>query len=299
MIGVPADETWRETVAYQVYRFMAWLAFRLPDDRGRRLFTRLGRVGHRIMTGVRATVAENQAQVLGRPLGDPLVGSSTREAFESYARFWFDAFHAARWSDDEVLRRFRGDGSEEIDKALAAGKGAIIAIPHMGNWDVAGRWLDARGQGAVAVAERLKPERLYELFKRNRERLGMEVIALDGTGVGRKLSTALKENRIICLVSDRELSGRGVEVEMFGRTRRLPVGPALLSITTGAPLLTASIREEGDGFRCVILPPIEVELTGERRADVEIMTRELAAVFERSIAASPPDWHMFQPGWDR
>jgi KDO2-lipid IV(A) lauroyltransferase len=297
-MGRTRGETWKETVGYLVYRAVSWLAFTLPEARGRRLFSRAGRIAYRALPQVRATVAANQARVVGRDDDDPLVQAATLEAFESYARFWFDAFHAAHWSDEEVLRRFRGDGGEEIDRALDAGTGAIIALPHMGNWDVAGRWLDARGQGAVVVAERLRPDRLFALFVAHRERLGMEVVGSDEGGVGRQLSAKLKANRVVCLVADRDLGGGGVPVEMFGAPRRLPAGPALLSITTGAPMLTASIREEGDGFRCVILPPPQVELSGNRRADVVALTRGLARVFERSIAASPIDWHMFQPGWE-
>jgi phosphatidylinositol dimannoside acyltransferase len=89
-----------------------------------------------------------------------------------------------------------------------------------------------------------------------------------------------------------------VPVEMFGRRRGLPAGPALLSLTTGAPLLSAAIREEFGGFRCVILPPIDATATGDRRKDVVTVTKALAAAFERAIASSPPDWHLFQPGWE-
>jgi phosphatidylinositol dimannoside acyltransferase len=298
LIGRTRGETWQETLAYLVYRAVSWLAYTLPETRGRRLFSRVGRLAYRVLPRVRATVAANQGRVVGRDPADPIVQAATVEAFESYARFWFDAFHAAHWSDEEVLRRFRADGGEEIDRALEAGAGAIIALPHMGNWDVAGRWLDARDQGPVVVAERLKPDRLFELFVAHRERLGMEVVGLNGEGVGRQLTAALKRNRVVCLVADRDLGGGGVPVEMFGATRRLPAGPALLSITTGAPLLTASIREEAGGYRLVILAPPPVELTGERRRDVVTLTRALAHVFERSIAASPTDWHMFQPGWE-
>jgi lauroyl/myristoyl acyltransferase len=298
LTGRARGETWKETLAFQTYRFLAWLAFTLPEPRGRRLFSRTGRLAYRALPGVRATVMANQAQVVGRDVDDPLVEAATLEAFQSYGRFWFDAFHAARWSDEEVLRRFRADGGEEIDRALEAGSGAIIALPHMGNWDVAGRWLKARDQAPVVVAERLKPDRLFELFVEHRERLGMDVVGTDDAGVGRQVSAALKANRVVCLVADRDLGRGGVPVEMFGRHRRLPAGPALLSLSTGAPLLTASIREEDGGFRCVILPPPEVSLTGERRKDVVALTNALAAVFERAIAASPTDWHMFQPGWE-
>ncbi len=298
LIGRARGETWKEALAFQAYRLVSWSAFRLPEPGGRRLFSVVGRLAYRVLPGVRATVSANQAQVVGRRVDDPLVQAATREAFASYGRFWFDAFHVLRWPDEEIFRRFRADGGDEIDRALEAGTGAIIALPHMGNWDVAGRWLGARNQGAVVVAERLKPERLFQLFVEHRERLGMDVVGLDDGGVGQQLSAALKKNRVVCLVADRDLGGGGVPVEMFGRTRRLPAGPALLSITTGAPLLTASIREEPGGFRCVILPPPDAPRSGDRRTDVVALTRALAAVFERAIAASPPDWHMFQPGWD-
>ena len=165
---------------------------------------------------MRATVAPNQEQVLGRPPEDPLVQASTLDAFERYARFWFDAFHATGWSDEEVLRRFRADGAEEIDRALAAGNGVIIALPiwGTGTWPGGGSRRGARG--AICVAENLKPKRLYDLFVAHRERLGMEIVGLDDTGVGRRLSAALKQNRIVCLVAGRGLSSRNVPVECSG-----------------------------------------------------------------------------------
>lgn len=289
---------WRQTAAFEAYRFVAWLGRTLPEDRGRRIFTTVGLLAHRCLPGVRATVARNQAAVLGRDLGDPLVAVATREAFARYARFWFDAFHAVRLSDEEVCRRFRVQGLEHLDAALAAGRGVVIAMPHMGNWDVAGRWVAARGQRLVSVAERLEPERLFHLFLRHRQDLGMEIIGLDAHGVGQQLGAALKANRMVCLVADRDLTGRGVEVAMFDAPRRVPAGPALLAISTGAPLIVVGIYEDAGDWRCVFSAPLAIEPSGDRRADVRALTVAMAAGFERMIAASPPDWHLFQPGWE-
>jgi phosphatidylinositol dimannoside acyltransferase len=297
---VRPGETWRQSLAFEAYRCVAWLGRTLPERGGRRLFSAAGRLAFRALPGVRATVAANQAQVLGRPADDPIVVSATRQAFERYARYWFDTFHVMRLPDDEVQRRFRASGVEHVDEALAAGTGVVLVMPHMGNWDVGGRWIATRGDGVrlVSVAERLEPERLFELFLRHREELGMDIIGLDDHGVGQQLATALAGNRMVCLVADRDLSGKGVEVEMFGRARRVPAGPALLALSSGAPLLVVGIYEEGGDWRCVFGRPLEVERTGNRREDVRALTRAMAKGFEAAIAASPTDWHMFQPGWD-
>jgi KDO2-lipid IV(A) lauroyltransferase len=296
---VTRGETWRQTLAFESYRSVNWLARSLPERGGRRLFTVAGRLAFHLLAGVRATVATNQAQVLGRPVDDPLVVSATRQAFERYARYWFDTFHAPRLSDEELERRFRATGVEHVDEALAAGTGAVLVMPHMGNWDVGGRWISTRAGGRlVSVAERLEPQRLFDLFLRHRAELGMDIIGSDDRGVGQQLATALASNRMVCLVADRDLSGKGAEVQMFGRTRRVPAGPALLALSAGAPLIVVSIYEDAGDWRCIFGRPLQVERTGSRREDVRALACAMAEGFEEAIAASPTDWHMFQPGWE-
>jgi KDO2-lipid IV(A) lauroyltransferase len=148
------------------------------------------------------------------------------------------------------------------------------------------------------VAEQLEPPELFDLFVRHREALGMEVIGLSADGVGQKIRRAIETNHLIALVSDRDLTGRGVEVEMFGRPRKLPAGPALLSLATGAPLVVAPIYQTDDAWKCVMYPPCTIEPTGNRREDVVALTQQMAVCFERAISAAPADWHVFQPAWE-
>jgi len=290
-------ETWRQTAIFHGYRAMAWFGRHLPEAIGRRIYTRLGILAFHLMPSVRGTVAGNQARVLGRPADDPLVRASTREAFARYARYWFDTFAVLNLTDEELGRRHVVDGREHMEEALAKGRGVIFALPHMGNWDVSGRWVSSTGNRIVSVAETLEPQRLYDLFLRHRRDLGMDIIGLSEGGVGQQLAADLAENAVVALVADRDLTGRGVEVEMFGATRRIPAGPALLSISTGAALVVVAVYETRDGWRCVMSKPIEVPPSGDRREDVRALTRLMAAGFERGIASSPPDWHLFQPGW--
>ena len=286
-----------ETATYLLYRFMSWLGPILPTKSGRSAYESAGRLFSRVLSGARATVAANQAQVLGRPVDDPLVQASTREAFALYGRYWFDTFHVLGWSDERVIESFLFDGLEHVEKGLADGKGVIIALPHTGNWDVGGRAMGLRVAPVVSVAEHLKPERLFELFLEHRRQLGMDIIDLASDHVGRQLSQRLEQNRIVALVADRDLSGGGVEVEMFGRTRRMPAGPALLALSSGAPLLSGPTYTTGTGW-IEVLTPVSIEPTGKRKDDIIALTRALAAAFEQAIAAAPPDWHLFQPGWD-
>ncbi len=290
-------ETLKERAIVLAYETFGRIARPMPEKTGRAIATRIGRLAFRLSPGVRAVVAANQAQVLGRPIDDPLVIASTREAFELYARYFVDSFHQPALTDDEILSRVQCDTSYRLREGLDGGKGVICALPHLGNWDAAGRWMQALGIPVLTVAEALKPRRLFELFAEHRRSIGMDTVSLAATNIGSQLATALREGRLISLVADRDFSGRGVEVEMFGRTRRLPAGPALLSLTTGAPLIPTPTYTTPDGWRIHIGEPLSIEPTGDRRNDVRALTTLLARVFEEAIAAAPSDWHLFQPGW--
>jgi phosphatidylinositol dimannoside acyltransferase len=289
----------RERVALHAYRGVGWLGRTLPERAGRTVFGLLASIGYRFASGTRATVTANQAQVLGLPPEDPRVVASTREAFRLYARYWQDTFLGTRWSDEEVLERVECVGYERPQAALELGKGVIAALPHMGNWDLAGRLMAALHTPVVSVAEELEPPELFDFFVEMRRQLRMEILGHSSNGqVGRQLASALSRNRFVALVADRDLNGRGIEVEMFGRTRRMPAGPALLSISSGAPLIPAPVYTTERGCRVQFHEPLEFEPSGERKRDVVALTRKLAAAFERAIAAAPADWHMFQPGWE-
>jgi KDO2-lipid IV(A) lauroyltransferase len=214
-----------------------------------------------------------------------------------YARYWFYTFDAIDWSDDRMNQAFRWENIELFRTALEAGTGAIAVLPHFGNWDVAGRAMAAQSMPVLSVAERLKPERLFELFLEHRRALRMDIVALDDKRVGRALADAIAGNRIVALVCDRDLTGRGIPVEMFGATRMMPLGPAMLALSTGAPLVAAAVHTTDEGWTCV-LSPVDAPRTGERRTDAAALTAAIAAEFERIISTEPADWHLFQPGWE-
>jgi lauroyl/myristoyl acyltransferase len=297
--GMEAAEGMRDRAAFWGYRAAQWFAMRAPERLGRATFDGAAHLAFRLLPRLRDTVAANQSRVSGRPPDDPLIVAASEEAFELYARYWFDTFRVRSLPHDEVRRRTTVEDLKHIDEALSAGHGCITVLPHMGNWDIAGHWLAINGYRLASVAEELRPRRLFELFLRHREDLGMRIVPLtEGTHVGQKLAALLGENWIVALVADRDLTGRGVEVEMFGAARRVPAGPALLSLSTGAPLLVCPTWTTPEGWHIRIGAPLEIERTDSLRDDVAEFTRVMATGFERAIAGRPADWHMFQPAWE-
>jgi hypothetical protein len=172
---------------------------------------------------------------------------------------------------------------------VAGGRGTILALPHSGNWDHAGAWCTATGVPFTTVAERLRPESLYDRFVAFRESLGMEVVPL--TGGTRPpfvvLAERLRAGGMLCLLSDRDLSARGIDVRFFGATARMPAGPAALALRTGATLLPVTLSFTPDGWHCVFHPEVP-------HTDIRTMTQQVADAFEEGIRAHPADWHMLQ-----
>jgi lauroyl/myristoyl acyltransferase len=288
-----------EHVSYLMIRTAEWLGMHLPRRTGLALSNVYFRMYFGRAKDQRRVVSANLARVLGHAPEDAIVQTATRECFRLYARYWYETFALRTMPPDEVNRRFSLEGLEHIDHALAAGSGIVLTLPHMGNWDAAGHWLCVNGYRMTAVAEELRPRSVFELFLRHRRALGMGIVPLsEGSRVAEMLIRLLSENHIITLVADRDLTGRGVPVEMFGAAKLLPAGPAMLSLSTGAPLCVCAVFTTPEGWHTVIGPPVRIERTGVMRQDVTALTRVIAAGFERFIASAPADWHMFQPAWD-
>ena len=296
--ATPPPETVRERVAYAAYRLAERVAVSLPEPWGRRLFGLGGTAAFHLAPGARTVVQGNLRRVLGHAAGPEVLRAASREAFLSYSRYWYEAFRIRVMPDEEFMSRWHAEGAENLEAAVKAGRGAIVALPHIGNWDAAGRWVHLRGWRITAVAELLRPERLFRMFLDNRRVMGMSIMPLyDDRDVGRELIRLLSEDEVIALVADRDLKGRGVEVEMFGETRLMPSGPALLALVAGSPLLPCATYHTDDGWVVHIGAPLQIERTDVLRDDVTTLTRALASRFERAIAAAPTQWHMFQPAW--
>ncbi|MGE2734278.1 phosphatidylinositol mannoside acyltransferase [Mycolicibacterium vaccae] len=236
---------------------------------------------------------KNLARVIGvapRDVPDELM----RASLASYARYWREAFRLPSMDHAKLGQKLSVDNIERLWSALEDGRGAVMALPHSGNWDMAGVWLVQNHGTFATVAERLKPESLYNRFLAYRESLGFEVVPLSG---GPRppfdvLRDRLLDNGVVCLMADRDLTRTGVQVDFFGESTRLPAGPAKLALATGAALFPVHCWFEPDGWGMAVYP--EVDTSG---GDITAITQALADRFALNIAEHPADWHMMQPQW--
>jgi lauroyl/myristoyl acyltransferase len=243
---------------------------------------------------------KNLRRVVGPGMSELRMDALVGEALRSYSRYWMETFRLESMDHDAIAADSEANmiGVEHLDAGLARGRGVVVALPHTGNWDAAAVWLVRHSGSFTTVAERLKPEALFDRFVEYRQSIGMEVLPL--TGGARPpfevLTERLAENRVVCLLADRDLSRSGIQVNFFGEPTRMPAGPATLAAVSGATLLTARPRFVGDGWGVTFSGPVELP-DGEPADRIAAGTQTIADRFAEGIAQEPADWHMLQRLW--
>jgi len=228
-------------------------------------------------------------------LSTPDMDALLRQAMSSYLRYWCDTFRIQDWSVSKIQESVTLTRGELLLDPMREGRGVVIALPHSGNWDHAGAYFCSLGIPLVTVAERLKPEALFQRFLRYRQAMGFEVLSIDSRSFATLVQRA-HEKRLIALVADRDLSASGVDVTFFGFPARMPAGPALLAIKTGIPLVVAHVSYTDSGIH-IEFTSVDVALDGSESERVVLTTQRMASLFEKGIAAQPQDWHMLQRIW--
>ena len=207
----------------------------------------------------------------------------TLNAMRSYMRYWCDTFRLPDWSSNKINSQVELINPEVLTGPLDNGRGVVVALPHSGNWDHAAAYFLGRGYRAVTVAERLKPEKVFQAFLKYRENLGLEVLAADMRTIPTLIQRA-KEGFIIALVADRDLSSRGIAVNFFNEIAKMPAGPVIIAQKADVDLVGAFISYTDKSIK-IHFEKLEKTVQAE------------ANFFEKHIAAHPVDWHMLQRIW--
>lgn len=281
------------------YRSAAWLARTLPRSAADVVADNLSEIAVRQSDERRMLVERNIRRVCGSEISQADVDRKVIESFQAYGRYWVDSFRLPQMSVADIDWGIDYDGYEHIAQARAGGHGPLVVLPHLGGWEWAGFWITrVENIPLTAVVEPVEPKALFDFFADFRRSLGMHVVPL-GPDAGTAVLRAIRERHVICLLSDRDIEGNGVEVEFFGEVTKLPAGPATLALRTGAPILPmASYFKPGGGIRCVVRPKLPVERKGKRlRDDVERITQSIAYALEELIREAPEQWHVQQPNW--
>ncbi|WP_297009137.1 phosphatidylinositol mannoside acyltransferase [uncultured Corynebacterium sp.] len=293
MIETASRPPLSEQLSSLAYRAGWALVRRIPAPLAARLFDRIADIASGHGTG-----PEQLRANLGRVVGDANVTRAlVRDSMRSYMRYWSEAFRLPSIAGPELASRVRAGLSDaDMDRYTVArerGRGVVLVLPHSGNWDMAGMWLVNTFGQFTTVAERLRPESLFEAFVEFRESLGFEVLALSG---GEEppfghMKKVLRAGGTVCLLGERDLSGKGVEVDFFGERTSMPAGASRLAQETGAALMPVHCWFTDGGWGLTIQEEIDASQS------LEAMVQEQADAFAANIAAHPADWHMLQPLW--
>ena len=267
----------------------------LPEKSAYSLFEKLGKIFYNRNGKAVQRLRSNLQVVLPSAKSDELE-EIVIKGISSYFRYWCDTFRFPGWSNQKILDSVTATNENLLKDPVAAGTGVIVALPHSGNWDHAGAYFCAQGIPLVSVAERVKPEKLFQKFLTYRQAMGMEILALDSNTLP-TLSERLNEGKLIALVADRDFSKSGVEVDFFSKKAKMPIGPAVLSLRTGAPLITAQVSYNPNGIQIDFLGPLTPRIEGSLEERAKDLVQQCADNFEMGITKHPEDWHMLQRIW--
>jgi len=220
----------------------------------------------------------------------------TKDGMRSYLRYWFDTFRLNKWSKARIIETTFVVRENLLRDPIATKKGCIIALPHAGNWDHAAAYFCSTGITLTAVVEKLKPEAIFKKFLAYRQSIGIEAISHKEKTIP-ILMERLNQGKLIALVADRDMSRNGIEVNFLGGIAKMPAGPAILALKTGAPLVTAYIRYLEKGIEITFDETIKLPVLGSEEEQIKIVTQSMADNFAKRIKDSPVDWHMLQRIW--
>lgn len=286
-----------EHIGLTGYKTAALAAKYLPEPLLAGLGTAVGLGAAQAMRQRRAVVARNLTRI-DPTLRGARLERAVRATFDSYARYWVDSFRLPYLTKEEVDAGFAFQGYGRIPLALREGKGCILALPHLGGWEWAGRWMVDRGHKLTVVVEPIDPPELFDFFVDFRRSLGMNVVGL-GQNAGPAVVKALQDNHVVCLVCDRDIQGGGIEVDFFGERTTMPAGPATIAFRTGAPIMPTAVyfTSRRNGHLADVRKPLPMARTGRLRDDITRVTQDLTRQLEGLIRKAPEQWHMMQPNW--
>jgi len=275
---------------FVAWRILRWLPENFVYARANAVADYLVKRNGKSVARLRSNLARTQPNITALDL-DLLVYSGMRSAL----RYWCDTFRFPDWSKERILGTVTFNDESILMDAVAAGKGAIVTLPHCGNYDHAAAYFCARGAKIVTVAEHLKPEKLFKKFMQYRSDFGMESLPLDGRVIP-TLMQRIRSGCVIALAADRDLSRSGIDVTFFGGPARMPAGPALLAIRTGAPLISAYVSYTPTEIH-IDFTRIELPNKASETEQVAALVQKSADLFAEGIAKYPQDWHMMQRIW--
>ena len=255
-----------------------------------------GRLSYLILRNHRHRVIANLKLAFGGEKSDKEVRSIAMRVFENLAQTLVEFLSFSKIDKKAINNLVKADGLEKLNEVLKKGKGGIILAGHFGNWELLGAYLIMNGYPGRAVVKRIKFEGYNKLLMRLRENVGVKAIYRDGSIRG--LLNALRRNELIGILPDQDVDSiDGVFVDFFGEEAYTPVAPVNIALSTGCAIVPSFMIRENGRHRLVIEDPIDLEVTGDKRRDLEVNTAKWSKIIESYIRRYPEQWVWMHRRW--
>ena len=288
----------KDLLGYIPFRIAAGLFAMLPEPVIRWLGEAVGEFYARRRTARFPLLRSHMARALGPEATEAELDAAVHGMYRSYGRYWAETLWFRPRRRSQIVGSVERVHFDPVYRSIESGNGRIFALPHVGNWEVAGLIADEIGTPVVAVAEHLPNQRITDWFIDVRNHFGIEIILTSDPRRTRKLMAILKAGGAVALVADRDVTGRGIEVDFFGERTTMPAGSIALAVATGADLLpVGAYYADGAGYRIVVHDPVRIPAADTRDERVRRGVQEFAGVLEEIIREAPSQWHLFQPNW--
>ncbi|HSG08110.1 MAG TPA: lysophospholipid acyltransferase family protein [Longimicrobiales bacterium] len=286
----------RHGLEYALFRSATGLLRVLPEGVALRAGALLGWVAAVLLRIRRSDVDRNLALAFPRE-GQAWRARVARASYSHLGREAVAMFRLADLDVEAVVARTRIEGLEALESALAEEKGVVMVTGHLGNWEVAGAALSARGFPLDVVAKGMANRRFGQDLEAARRRLGMRVV--DMAVAPREVLRSLRAGRIVALVADQNARDQGIFVPFFGVPAATFRGPALFALRSGAPMFVgACLREPGWPQRYRIWTVrIDFAPSGDLEGDVARLTEAHTAVLERAVSEAPEQYFWQHKRW--
>ena len=277
-------------ISYILYRMGYLFVTRLPLRCGYAIAIFFSNLKFYLSPRDRRAVIHNLICILPKE-DDKKIYALAKDVFINFGKYLIEFFRFKYLKKDDLGKTVKIEGIEHVDESLKKGKGVIILAAHIGNWELGGVFMSLLGYPMLAVALPHRNRKVNALFNRQRERIGVEVVPSLGLAV-RRIYSALKDNKMVALVGDRDFTNAGKKMPFLGREKSIPRGPAVLAMRTGASIVPGFVLRQRDDTHIIkFLKPLKTEGSEE-----EIM-RGYTQVIEQMIRQYPTQWLMFREFW--
>ena len=282
---------------YTLYRIGYFFANALPLKLAYGLAKRVSDIQYMFSKKDRDSVAQNLSVITKKDIDE--CQKLARQVFRNFGLYLVDFFRMSNLNVEDIKKRVKVEGIENIDGILKQNKGGIVLTCHIGNWEMGGVVMAMLGYDISALVLNHKHKNINDFFIKQREEKGLKVIPIDHSM--KRCVSALRKKGLLAIAGDRDFTNNGVVMDFFGMPASIPKGPAMFALKTNSPIIPGMlVRQDTFNYKLIFDTPIDVrEIPGMDKDEIiKEADKKIVSIMEKNIRAYPDQWLIFRKFWE-